>query len=473
MTNTYSDVVYTLTLTVDASRFLSPILSWLLVTYVYIAIGVRSKNSLWRHLYIACANGVIATLLYVVGVVSKNLDTELYENKFKYLEYPEHFFFALNEWGLIYINFVKIRSCIETLKSKFWRILINLLFIYSIFFHMLIAYYEIEEVNGGDKKSEKVHAILYAPVGVLEIYFMLLIIVSVINEENDESKDVLSILLYSSLTRMFIVSFILLGISGIVFVDVKHRYGLLIKRLLWRLKGALGIVYLVDFLLIRVDLNANIIRKNEVEILKYCVKEKNYEVKNEEKGESDTFGLDLEDPYGLNKTPIDDYIQTSSTLSKMHSNYSTFNNSPISDYNNNGNLFGNNLISDNNSGKLFGNNLISDNNNGIVFGNNPTSDYNNNNNNNNNGNMVKNNYYNNNENIFEYNRDSLFIPKETNTPMVSNIVTTYNDMYSPGYSNKSNRNSYKTMSNNYNIRNNKNNGDIKLSPTFIYTKPEI
>ncbi|ORX80080.1 hypothetical protein BCR32DRAFT_269073 [Anaeromyces robustus] len=465
MSNLYSDVITSLSGLANSSRFLTPIYSWLLITYVFFTIGIHTGNNLWKYLYIICTNGVISNLFYGIGEVSRKLSLNFeYTEAFIYFKYPEHIFFALNEWGLIYLNFVKIRSCIKTLESSFWKIFINILFIYYMGCHLLIAYYEIYNVkNKGNEKFVKLPSILYIPVSILEIYFMLLIVISTINENNDQSKtkDTLTIFLNSSLTRMFIVSLILCGVSIIECVDRDEGYGLLMKRVLWRLKGLLGVVYLIDFLLIRVKSDSNTIKKNEVELLKYCIKEKNYEVNNDEKGKNETFGLDLEDPYGLNKTPTD-YIQTS----KIPSNINTYNynNSPTFDYNRNENMLRYSSISDFNS-------------NGNMLRYSSISDFNGN------GNMFRNSFIsdNNNENILkpspisEYNRDSsLLMPKEKNTQRVSNIVTlNTDDIYSPTtFSNTNNRNSYRKRS--YNIQsNNKNNGEIKFSPTFSYTNPEL
>ncbi|ORX80079.1 hypothetical protein BCR32DRAFT_269072, partial [Anaeromyces robustus] len=360
MAKLYSNVILSLTELVNYSRFSSPLISWLIVTYVYFTIGIRTKENLWKLLYITCSNGILANLFYGIWIVSNNLKFNYYE-MYIYLKYPEHFFTALNEWGLIYITFVKIRSHIKTLESKKWRIFINILLIYYVCFQILIVN---DIIRYNSDRPKKFSYFLYIPVGFLETYFIFLIVISTINDDKDESKNILSILLHSSLIRMLIVSFILVGNSIIECVERERGYGLLIKRIFFRLKGFLGIIFLIDFLLVRINLNSNTIRENEIKLLKYCVREKNYEFNDDEKGESDTIGLDVEDLYGLNKTnktPPMDHTQPSNVISKINSNIDTNSNSPSSNYNTNKNVFRNSSISEYNTNKnVFRNSSISE-----------------------------------------------------------------------------------------------------------------
>ncbi|ORX80077.1 hypothetical protein BCR32DRAFT_269069 [Anaeromyces robustus] len=427
MANTYIDIISYLAELVNYSRFFGPIFTWIIVAYIYFGIGVHSGNSLWKHLYLVCSYGLIANIFYTVGELAKGLEyMDLYINTFIYCKLPEAFFFALNEWGLVYINFVKIRTCIKSLKSRIWTIFINLFFIYLSCFHLYNAATEIKNkrekyVENKETKEEyeSINALIYIPISILEIYFILLIVYASLKEDNDKPKDVLTVLLNSSLSRMFIVSLILLAIAVIACFtdgsDSNGGYKVLLKRLLIRLKGAIGIIYLIDLLMLRIDLDSNTIKKQESKLLKYSIKEKRHELNRKyETGEVDNFGLDPEDPYGLNKTPMDDYIQSTSS----------YKNSPNLE-NNNENLFINTPNSEYNSGSIFKTTPIS-----------------------------------------EYPRDpSLLLPKETDTPMVSSIKTPYvKDMYSQSYINKKNRNSYKKLSNIYN----NNNGEIRFSPTLSY-----
>jgi len=406
MSNTYVDVIITLTNLVDSSRFFSPIISWLIVSYVYFAIGVCSGNSLWKHLYLVCTYGLIANLLYAIEEVSEGLDKEQFKHVFRYFKYPESFFFACNEWGLVYINFIKIRSCIKTLKSKFWKILINILFIYVICCHLLNTHIKLMK---GDI-SKKINIFLYSPIIILEFYFVFSILYISIHKNFDKSrkaKDIIIILLKSNISRMFIVSLILLCISVVECINTESGYSLIIKRLFLRFKDSIGIIYLIELLLTRIDSDSNTIKKHEVKLLKYCVKEKSNELNEDKKGTSDIFGFDPDDPYGLNKNPMD-YIKPS------NSSFNSYKNSPVSDYSNNESIFKTTPIS-------------------------------------------------------EYNREpSSFIPKQTNTPMVSNIATSYlNGVYpSTSYSNKNNRNGYKNSSFNYSIKNKNNNNNNNNNDSY-------
>jgi len=364
---------------VDSSRFFSPVLSSLLVTYIYFVIGAHTKNSLWKLLYYVCNSGLISNLFYTLRYIAISLNMKPYNI---ILEWPEAIFFGFYEWGLVYLNFVKIRTCIKTLQIKFWKIFINLLFLFTMGFRLFTTYCSNANIKISFLDEDKTNAIIYTPIAILEIYFIILIIYTILNEDDDDkSRESLGILLNSSLTRMLFVSLILLSIAILTYIGFGDGFKLLAKRLLVKLKGAIGIIYLIDLLLIRIDLDNNTIKKQELQILKFCVKEKNhqdhhhnnYNGDDDEENESETFGFDPEDPYGLNKSPMD-YMQHSkhsSVISKLPSNISTLQNT----YNNNGNIPRNSPISDYNNANIYRNSPISEYNNTNIYLSSPTSDY--------------------------------------------------------------------------------------------------
>ncbi|OUM61740.1 hypothetical protein PIROE2DRAFT_62326 [Piromyces sp. E2] len=98
------------------------------------------------------------------------------------------------------------------------------------------------------EKSVRIHTILYVPMGIIEFIFLYLIVVNIVSEEDNKSKNILNILLHSSLSRMFI------AISVIVWFPNAGVPGF-IRRFLWRIKGYLGIIFLVDLLLLRIEID--------------------------------------------------------------------------------------------------------------------------------------------------------------------------------------------------------------------------
>ncbi|ORX80084.1 hypothetical protein BCR32DRAFT_294050 [Anaeromyces robustus] len=447
----YKDVIVSAANVIDMARFFSPLYTWFIVTYTYYVIGVKTGNNLWQHLYKICTYDLIANLIYAIEYVSKDLGYK-YIEVFIYLQYLESFFYAFNEWGMVYINFIKIRSCIDILKSRIWKIFINILFFYIMGCHMLSTFFSIRLANKVNDKNmslrkyrepEIVYVYLYVPIAIIEIYFIILIFISALKTKNDGSKDVISILLHSSLTRMLIVSLILLCIALIICFGGDLSYGdnvlldykIFMKRIFSRLKSSIDIIYLIDLLLIRIDLDSSTIKKQEDSLLNYVVKDKYNKFYKDKKGENETFGHDPDDPYGLKKDPVY-YVPsiTSSSVSRFHNNIN---------------------ITDNNS-------------------NNYNYNYNNNNSNNNNNN--NNDDDDDDENIFINNKNVYITPvseqslfKQKNTPMISNIAKPYtNEMYSStSYSNKKNRNGYKMLSSSPSNHNNyKNNGEMKFSPTY-------
>ncbi|ORX80085.1 hypothetical protein BCR32DRAFT_294051 [Anaeromyces robustus] len=348
-TTVSKNVISVLADLVNHSYFYSPFIVWLLVSYVYYSIGIRTGNKSWRYLNQICSFDVVAKLFYAIVKVSNDTNFE-YKEVFMYSKYIERVFFSFSEWGLVYLNFIIIRSYIKSLKSKIWTILINLLFIFILCSQLYSSYYDLEYEKNGNldrtykRKAENIYNSSYIPIGIIETYLIILIIYKSIRKDKDKSKDGLTGFIKGSLSRMLIVSTILLFNSIKVFIksDVELGYPVLIKKTVDRFKSGIGILYLMDLLLVHMNSDSNIIRKYEVKLLKYRMKEES-----EEKEDSEIYGFDPNDPYGLNKTSMD-FIKPSSPISKFYniptsdnsSNDNTFRNSPSMDYNNNnGNIF--------------------------------------------------------------------------------------------------------------------------------------
>ncbi|ORY20276.1 hypothetical protein LY90DRAFT_676834 [Neocallimastix californiae] len=264
MALTYKLLVETVSDVINKSQYFNPLLSWLVVTFIYFSIGIRS-DTIWKYLYEVTNWGFYASLFSIIKFVSKNLNYK-YMELYRYFVWPETYCFGFNEWGLVYINFIKIRSCIKTLKSKTWNLLIYAFLVYTQICRTIITYHEINEekqkedgVKNVEILSVRYHAILYIPMGIFELIFLYLIIKNMLKEKDQKSRSVLNVLLHSTLSRMFIVSLIFFSMSIVVWFD-KEGVALLFNRILWRMKGSLSIIYLVDLLLLRIELDTTTVK---------------------------------------------------------------------------------------------------------------------------------------------------------------------------------------------------------------------
>jgi hypothetical protein len=262
---------------VNKSQYFNPIFSWFVVAYTYYAVG-RNSGSIWKYLYYVTLFGLLAN---IVVIIKEYLYLKNYHIEYvKYTVWLETYLYGINEWGFVFINFQKIRSCIPFLKKKFWMIFIYILLVYTIFCRTMIAYYKIgeeyekfrnchlkvEQDLNVTTKSTKFHATLYIPIGVVELIFILSVLREYFNEKANTIKKELSALLHSTLFRTLIISVIYILIA----IDVLfEKVGAVdfYRKLLWRIKGIFGIIFLVDLLLLRIDLDSNtlIMQKQEIE----------------------------------------------------------------------------------------------------------------------------------------------------------------------------------------------------------------
>jgi len=111
------------------------------------------------------------------------------------------------------------------------------------------------------------YAFLYFPLGLICVSFIFFIIKELIEENDELNRNVIYIMLQSTLSRMGFVSLIFIGISIIVNLSPDGYFGF-IRDLLWRLKDNLGLIFLIDILLIRIDLDGNKINMKKQEIEK-------------------------------------------------------------------------------------------------------------------------------------------------------------------------------------------------------------
>ncbi|ORX79523.1 hypothetical protein BCR32DRAFT_294382 [Anaeromyces robustus] len=284
--NSLSDVT-------NKAQYFNPFFSWIIVTYTYFSIGARG-GAIWRYLYIVTTLGFMAiccNAFYTLSekVVIHNDRDYLYAVK---LTWIEGFLWTFNEWGYIYINYVKIRSCIRKLKNKFYTFGMYGLLVYGLIIRVILCSldynYRIERYNNGfndlsdarvnewNTKKNHAHFAMYFPFGIISFIFIYHIAIELMGENDKYTRNILTILLHSTLTRMLFVSLLFIGFAFIVNFPHVGWSGFL-RDLIWRIKGNLGIIFLIDLLLIRVELDDNRINMQEEEIQK--INDENSEIK--------------------------------------------------------------------------------------------------------------------------------------------------------------------------------------------------
>ena len=204
---------------VNKSQFFNPLFSWIVVSYTYYAIG-RRGGAIWKYLFIVVTFGGIANVIHILKTYA--YESNYYLRYVKYLNWVDTYFYGLNEWGFVFINFTKIRACVNILKHKFWTIFMYILLIYITFCRSMIAYYKVDEdytkyfgkFNGNpnveiNEKSTRFHAALYIPLGVIELILILCVIIQFIKKSNPNRQE-FSSLLQSTLLRMLLSKFLFL-----------------------------------------------------------------------------------------------------------------------------------------------------------------------------------------------------------------------------------------------------------------------
>lgn len=262
---------------VNRSQYFNPIFSWFVVAYTYFAVG-RNCGSIWKYLYHVTSFGLLANVVVIIKeyLYLKNI----YINYVVYIIWIETYLYGLNEWGFVFINFQKIRSCIPLLKKKFWMYFLYTLLVYTMFCRTMIGYYKIDEEYvkytnchkniqpdfSVTTKSTKFHAFLYIPIGIVELIFIIIVMKEYFSEKSNAIKNELSALLHSTLFRTLMVSVLYIFIAIDVLFEKKGMIDFY-RKLLWRIKGMLGIIFLVDLLLLRIDLDSNtlILQKQEID----------------------------------------------------------------------------------------------------------------------------------------------------------------------------------------------------------------
>jgi len=238
---------------------------------------------LYGSIYFFTSAGFGATILSMLYEIALNLH---YDGVtiFRYLTILEDFLKAINEWGFVYINYIKIRSCLRTLKKTYWKVIMFGLLLYNLCIRsqLFLLHYkkrskEEEFMKKGEKymkpedyyrKQDVALALIYFPLGTLCAIFIAINIKELIHESENESKTNINILLRSNLSRMLLVTIVFISFIGISITTYIKMDDFIkfIRFLLWRIKENLGVIFLIDLLLLRIDLDINHMNKQNEEL---------------------------------------------------------------------------------------------------------------------------------------------------------------------------------------------------------------
>jgi len=269
----HKSIVTLLAEVINKSQYYNPFFSWICVVFTYFSLSIQG-GKVWKHLLFSVTFGFLASFCSITSTISKGLDYYHFDF-FSKLTWVEGYLWTLSECGYVYINYMKIKPFIKKLRKKHWKYIMGGILIYSIIVRTILIYLDyckkIDEWKKNDKsdhydQQKKIyHSLLYLPFGIV----CILIAIYTLNEYlkgNNGTKQLHTVLLQSSLFRTFFVSILFIGISVIV-VFPSVRLVSLIKETLWRMKGNLGLIFLLDLLLLRIDLDSNqiAIKKQEIE----------------------------------------------------------------------------------------------------------------------------------------------------------------------------------------------------------------
>jgi len=200
----------------NKSQYFNPFFSWVVVVYTYYSIGING-GSIWKYLYYNATVGFIAICISMTYSMAEGLNYK-YETFIK-LIWIEELLWNINEWGYVFINFIKIRTCIKSLKKRYWMGIIYTLFFYTLIVRSYLCHldhdYKLNKYLKGGKLSDEeektyskssniCNSFLYFPLGVVCVIFIYFIFVEFIKEDDKNTKNVLSILLHSTLSRMLL-----------------------------------------------------------------------------------------------------------------------------------------------------------------------------------------------------------------------------------------------------------------------------
>jgi len=194
---------------INKAQYFCPLISWFVVAYTYYTIG-RKSGKIWKYLYYVTTFGFIANMLDIIKKISVERKSNF--EIFIYINWISTYFYGLNEWGFVYINFSKIKACVRLLQNKAWIIFIKLFLIYILICRTVITYYKNQEewedystscTLKNSRFSSKLHALVYIPTGLVEIALIICVLEQYFREKKliENAKSELYILFHSTLGR--------------------------------------------------------------------------------------------------------------------------------------------------------------------------------------------------------------------------------------------------------------------------------
>eukprot|EP00833_Pecoramyces_ruminatium_P006543 jgi/Orpsp1_1/1180575/evm.model.c7180000073958.1 len=236
---------------VNNTQYYAQGLNFILVLYTYFIIG---EGKVWKHLLGVTFYGFVGVMLTGFYNTLKSYFTLDYVLQIKWLE---AIFWHLNEYGYVYISYLKLKTVVGPLQKKYWDYIMKGLFVYNLIVRFIIAAANI--MGRTSSAGSHLQGLTFLPLALVEAVFMYLIIATFIEQsrKNSISGDIVSTMLTSSLTRMFLVGLIYFFGSIVCFLYSPPILKA-IKNTVWRAKAALGLIFLLDLLFIRIDLKEKI-----------------------------------------------------------------------------------------------------------------------------------------------------------------------------------------------------------------------
>ncbi|KAL6631970.1 hypothetical protein LY90DRAFT_670174 [Neocallimastix californiae] len=220
---------------VNDTQHYIPGLTFILVLYVYQIIG---EGRVWKYLLSATFFGFLGSLLTAVFNACKGYFPLDYILQIKWFEAIS---WHLNEYGYVYISYLKLRIVVNELQKNYWKYIMNGVFLYNLIVRLIIATVTIV----GRKNSAGSHLLgfTFFPLSIVEIVFMFLIIKTFIKQTNGSKIQKIGLIyLLSSCVCYFYAPPILKSVKSVI----------------WRAKAALGLIFLLDLLFIRIDITTQI-----------------------------------------------------------------------------------------------------------------------------------------------------------------------------------------------------------------------
>ncbi|OUM68763.1 hypothetical protein PIROE2DRAFT_3452 [Piromyces sp. E2] len=213
----YLNVFETLTEAANNTQYFSTFFSWVVVCITYYTIGVRG-GSIWKYLFYVATVDFFSSFLGLCWAVS--------------------------EW----VNCVSFRTWISHIDYNYKK-------------EIKKKFSESNEdnpninINIGQDNNEMRNlllSILFCPLGIVCVFFAFYNIKELIIDNDNEARNNNKALLRSNLTRMLLDD--TQSVSTFIFL----------RELLWKIKSSFGIIFLVDLMLLRIDIDhGNLVKKEK------------------------------------------------------------------------------------------------------------------------------------------------------------------------------------------------------------------